>query len=117
MDIISKQANYFVENYIMNGLDHKDILKSAREKVSEIDNQLDKIKFLNIILEGNNKEYEKHLPGCRDLENCSTNFGHETVQYFLTQELSRLGVDFIDDTFSEMKNRKLTPRLKKFFPR
>lgn len=104
MDIIVKQANRFVENHIMYGLQYKETLSSAKSKVNEIDSKLDKIKFLNVLLEATNNEYAKHLPNCGDLENCTKNFAYETIQYFLTQELNRLGVNFNDDTFS--KNEK-----------
>lgn len=101
MDIISKTAKTFVERYIYNGLsNYKKVIDAAKDQADDIDNQIDKIKFLNIILEGNIKEYDLHKPKCTNPEGCPTNFAHESIQYFLAQELSRLGVQLNEDTFT-----------------
>ncbi|MES2773892.1 MAG: hypothetical protein V4722_06890 [Bacteroidota bacterium] len=114
MDIILKQANLFAENYFNGGGSrYQEILDAATDKVSAIDNPLDKIKFLNVVLEKSNSEYEKHKPVCRDPENCSKNFAYENIAYFLTQELNRLGVHFNDDTFSDTDRQAAESKLDK----
>lgn len=114
MDIILKQANRFVDNYFDGGLSpYQEILDSAKGKVYEIDNPLDKIKFLNVVLERNNSEYEKHKPVCGDPGNCAKNFAYENIAYVLTQELNRLGVHFNDDTFSDTEKQEAENKLEK----
>lgn len=114
MDIIIKQANRFTENYFNGGVSHyEEILDAAKEKVYNIDNPLDKIKFLNIVLEKKNSEYEKHKPVCGDPENCSKNFAYENISYYLTQELNRLGIHFNDDTFTDAEKQQAESRLDK----
>jgi len=114
MDIILKQANRFADNYFNGGVSrYQEILDSATDKVSAIDNPLDKIKFLNVVLEKNNSEYKKHKPVCVDPENCSKNFAYENIAYFLTQELNRLGVHFNGDTFSDIEKQEAESKLDK----
>lgn len=101
MDIISKTAKVFAERQIRGSVsDYKKIINSAKDQVDDIDLQTDKIKFLNVILEVNNRVYDRHKPNCTDPETCQINFAHEYIQYFLAQELSRLGVPLNEDTFT-----------------
>ncbi len=101
MDVITNFADKFVQRHL-NGRINKytEIIEAARKQVYDIDNQLDKIKFLNIILEGNNKAYDRHKPECNAPNTCQTNLAHESITYFLAQELSRLGVQLNKDTFT-----------------
>lgn len=101
MDVITKFAEKFVQLHLNGRVNkHTKIIEAARGQLYDIDNQLDKIKFLNIILEGNNKAYDRHKPECESPNNCPTNLAHESVTYFLAQELSRLGVQLNEDTFT-----------------
>lgn len=102
MDYITKLAKEFVRTRIRGNVEekYKRLIIEAQMQLEEIDLPADKIKFLDIVLEGNQKVYNEHLKSCTDLENCGTNFGHESITYFLAQELSRLGIKLSDDTFS-----------------
>ncbi len=101
MDIIKKISEKFIQRYLNGRISkYAEIIEAARTQLYDIDNQLDKIKFLNIILEGNNKTYDRHKPNCQSPENCDVNFAHESISYFLVQELNRLGVQLNEDTFT-----------------
>jgi hypothetical protein len=101
VDIIKKKAEDFAKyQFLSSQIDSDDIISSTRNKLYEIDNVLDKIKFLNIVLDTNSSKYDKHKKVCRDPETCGINASHEEVTYFLGQELSRLGVCINDDTFT-----------------
>jgi hypothetical protein len=114
MDIIVKQANKFSDNYFNGGIfKYEELLKATRNKVNEIDNTFDKIKFLNVVLEKNNSEYEKHKPDCSDPDNCRYNFAYESISYSLMQELNRLGVNFNDDTFTDIEKKETESKLEK----
>jgi hypothetical protein len=114
MDIILKKATRFADNHYNGGVSrYKEILDAVTEQVSAIDNPLDKIKFLNVVLERNNNDYEKHKPLCGDPENCTKNYAYENVAYFLTQELNRLGVQFNEDAFSDTDKQEAESKLDK----
>jgi hypothetical protein len=114
MDIITKQATSFANNYFSAGVSrYEEILDKTRSKVNEIDSHVDKIKFLNIVLEKNNIDYEIHKEACKDPEHCHKNEAYETISYFLTQELNRLGVRFNDDTFTNTQKQEAESKLEK----
>lgn len=101
MDIIAKFADEFVQRHLnVRITKYAEIIEAAREQLYDIDNQLDKIKFLNIILEGNSKAYDRHKPNCTAPDTCPINLAHESISYFLAQELAKLGVQLNEDTFS-----------------
>lgn len=106
MEIITKIADNFVSEYIEHSVsNYIEIIEQAKSKLYAIDSQKDKIKFLNIILEANNKAYDRHKPKCSAPDKCQTNFAHESINYFLQQELNRLGIQLNEDTFtSDEKN-------------
>lgn len=105
MDIIMKLANRFVQQYLNPEhrlADDKEIIKEAIKQLDGVDNRLDKIRILNLILEGNAKAYNAHKLECNaaDPDSCATNIAHESVAYFLIQELNRLEVYLNEDTFT-----------------
>lgn len=101
MDIVKKIADKFIQHHLNGRItEYDEIIDAAKGQLYDIDDQLDKIKFLNVILEGNSKTFGKHSPVCKDPDNCSINLAHESITYFLAQELNRLGVHLNEDTFT-----------------
>lgn len=111
MDIILEKAKRFADNYFRDASKYEELLSSAKDKVFDIDNSLDKIKFINFILDRNNSDYEKHKPQCTDPDNCRYNYGYENIAYYLTQELNRLGIHFNDDTFTDEERENADSKL------
>lgn len=112
MDLIINLANKFVHNYMSMGVNnYHEIIDQATNKVSEIDNHLDRIKYLNVILEANNKLYQEHLAVCKNPIDCTQNFSHQNISYFLKQKLSRLGVQINSDAFTPDEKRQTDSRL------
>ena len=111
MDIILEKAKRFADNYFQNASRYEELLSSAKDKVYDIDDPLDKIKFINFLLDRNNSDYEKHKPKCTDPENCKYNYAYENIAYYLTQELNRLGVHFNDDTFTDEERESAESKL------
>jgi hypothetical protein len=114
-NVINKLADNFVK-FNVNGRIKKsdEILEIAKKQVSDIDNEYDKIKFINKILEGNNIAYEYHLnEECTNREECSENMAREAINYFLTQELKRLGVKMGDDAFTKDEKQVADEKLNK----
>jgi hypothetical protein len=102
MDFIKRKAKDFTDEHLMGGIASvQQLVNEAKEIISGFDNHLDKVKFLNLILEKNNYDYSEHLKVCKSKEDCSSNFSHESVAYYLSQELYRLGVQINNDTFTE----------------
>lgn len=106
MDIVIKQAERFVRNHLSGGIrKYEEILNDARSKIATFYTKLDKIKFLSLVLEANNSQYQNHLLKCIDPENCDENFQYESLSYYLNQDLRELGVQVSHDAFtSEEKN-------------
>lgn len=118
MDIIIEKAKRVIKNNYQDLRNYDQILNLVKEILSDIDSKLDKIKFLNYLLESNNKLLEEHNVSCEEPETCAQNYGFENITYYLSQELNRLGVgiDF-DVVTTEEKNAmevKLNQILKDF---
>ncbi len=114
MDLIKKMAEDFVKYNISGGTsEYKVVINDVKNKLYEIDDQPDKIKYLNIVLDGNQTEYNKHKLVCKDEEHCLTNFSHESISYFLGNELKKLGIVINDDTFTSEDKQEADSKLDK----
>jgi hypothetical protein len=110
MDIIIEKANNFEYNNFRNFSNYEELLYEAKKEVCEIDNPLDKIKFLNILLLRSNSDYEEHKIGHKNSD-CESCYAYENISYHLMQELSRLGVHFNDDTFTDTEKQSAESKL------
>jgi len=109
MDIILENAKQLTKRYDVR--EYKELIDAVKDKLYDIDNQFDKIKFVKYVLEDNIAKYEKHKPVCKKPDTCQINFGHETISYYLTQELGRLGVQLNEDTFTEEEKEMAESKL------
>lgn len=101
MDLIKHLA----EDIVIDKIDgqypeYEIIIDLVKTKLYDINNVSDKIKFLNIILEGNSKAYDLHKPGCIQPQTCPNNISHESISYYLGQELEKVGVIINEDAFT-----------------
>jgi hypothetical protein len=114
MDIIIERANRFVQNRFSHDTvpHHKGALESVSEELDSFDSGLDKIKFINIVIEANNETFKSHKVKCTNPE-CTQEFEHGNIQYFLTQELNRLGIHLNEDTFTDEEREKSESKLDK----
>lgn len=114
MDFIKRKAKDFTDEHFLGGISSADhILSEAKSVVYDIDKGVDKIRFLNFILEKNNADYTEHLKVCRDKEDCPKNYAYEGVAYYLSQELDRLGAGIDGDTFTEAERNEAESKLDK----
>lgn len=114
MNYIKKRADKFVERYIVGQVsDHQNVIDVARSEIYNIDDNLDKVTFLRVVLEVNAKEYRDHLLVCTNKTDCQTNFYHESISYFLTQELNRLGIRTNNDQFTIEEKSEAESKLDK----
>ena len=107
MNIIEKIAKSFIETNIETGVSkYEKIIEEAKKQIIDIDSTIDKVTFLHLVLEANNLHHISHKLGCKEVEeNCPAELWYGSINYFLTQELNRLGVRFEEDAFStEEKN-------------
>jgi hypothetical protein len=101
MSYIKKRADSFVSQFILDGVSNsKEVIAQAKTEVYDIDDQLDKSVFLQTVLTANEDEYQKHLKTCKQPETCNRNYEHETISYFLNQELDRIGIRSNEDQFT-----------------
>ena len=78
-----------------------------------MDSDEDKVAYITIILEANDAMYNEHLKVCKNPKRCSENEAHEEVNYFLHQELIRIGVHANPDAFTREEKGALTEYLDK----
>lgn len=116
MNIIEKKAHKLVEYYLSDGGigESKNLLSTVRDDLNGVDSEEDKVSYLTIVLEANDLEYNEHLKVCKNLKSCSTNEAHEEVNYFLQQELIRIGVRVDSNAFTREEKEILTDYLDKF---
>lgn len=112
MDFIKRKAKDFTDEHYLGGIEsvHK-LVSEARYIVSDIDNHMDKIKFLNLLLEKNNLNYSEHLKVCKNKDDCPLNYSYESVAYYLSQELERLGVKLDGDIFTEEEKNQAESKI------
>lgn len=110
MDIISKRASRFAEQHLRGGISgsrgHKRLIEQLDSELYEIDDTLDKIKFINIVLEKNNLEFENHKLECNNPSNCNENYAYENIAYDLNKDLKSLGVKISEDAFTSDEKRE-----------
>ncbi|WPU99190.1 hypothetical protein SNE26_24565 [Mucilaginibacter sp. cycad4] len=101
MDYIKKRAEKFVSHYIEHQVDeHEKVINEAQSELYNINSPLDKITFLRVILEANDKEYRKHILVCTNKDECQVNYEHESIHYYLAKELDDLGIRINEDQFT-----------------
>lgn len=114
MDLIKRMAEDFVANRISDGSpEHEEVIASVKNTLYDIRDINDKIKYLNIVLDENYKIYDIHKTNCSNPEKCLTNFSHESIAYFLGNELKNLGVDINGDTFTLEDKKEADSKLEK----
>lgn len=101
MSYIRTRARKFVQDKLIGGgIDHKEIISDVRSELYEIHNDSDKVIFITTVLEQNQIEYQNHQEHCTKGPNCDTNYEHESITYYLTGELGKLGVRTDNDQFT-----------------
>lgn len=114
MNYIDTKAHDFVTYHIEGGISNDDdVIRIVKNDLYDIDNDADKLSFLSIILEANKKEYDDHLRGCKNLKGCPTNKQHEKVNYYLQQELGRIGFNPSNDSFTKEEKETFSEYLDK----
>jgi O6-methylguanine-DNA--protein-cysteine methyltransferase len=102
MDFIKKRAENFAKQHIVNQVDeHETVVDEAQMELNKIIKPLDKITFLRVILEVNERQYQSHLLVCKNKNNCPENDSHEAIHYYLTCELEDLGIQLNEDQFTK----------------
>ena len=114
MDIIKKMAEEFVRDNI-DGYqpNSKNIINSVKNSINTINNVSDRIKYISVVLEGNSRIYEEHKLICTKPVDCPVNFEHESITYFLGQELTNLGVIIDVDAFTSKEKSEAEDKLEK----
>lgn len=113
MDLIKKIAEDFVKYNICDGApDQEKVVNDVRNKLFELHDEKDKVKYLNIVIEGNKMASNSHRLVCQN-ENCNTDFAHEYISYFLESELKKLGVSVNEDSFTSEDKSNANLKLEK----
>ena len=88
--------------YIENGIDDADeLLRKVQSELNMKYSEEDKLGLLTIILEANEKEFQRHLKDeCTNPKECRDNRHHQRVTYFLQRELQELGININADHFT-----------------
>ncbi len=114
MDFITEKANRFSkDHFYSNQITSEDTYAASVEEIDRIFSDLDKIKFLNIVLSKANETITLHNTLCKFPDECGEEYQHGNLVFLLTQDLNRLGVKFDQNTFSEEDKEKAESKLDK----
>lgn len=99
---IQTVAEDFASLYIEKGIgDADELLRKMQSELNLKYSEEDKLGLLTIILEANEKEFQRHLKDeCTNPKECRDNKQHQRVAYFLQQELEELGININADHFT-----------------
>ncbi len=101
MNYINRRAEKLAQRFILGQvIEHEQVIEEVKSEIYNIEDNADKITFLRVILEQNAREHQNHLQICTTKNDCPTSYDHESIEYFLTQELNRLGIRTNNDQFS-----------------
>lgn len=114
MNIIEKKARKLVDLRLSDGRisDEKLFLKAVQDDLFNVDSESDKASYLTIILEANDRALYEHSKRC-NIKSCRTEEKHETINYFLQQELKRLGIQITEDAFNRDEKESIVDYLDK----
>jgi arginyl-tRNA synthetase len=99
---IQSLAEEIASLYIEKGIgDADELLRKVQSELNLKYSEEDKLGLLTIILEANEKEFQRHLKDeCTNPKECRDNKQHQRVTYFLQRELQELGVNINADHFT-----------------
>ena len=101
MDIVKTYADKIIRRYFSgNARDVKKVEEAANSTLWDLRQDKDKIRFLNMVLEAANIDYEKHLLECKNKETCDDSKNYAFSIHFLQNELYDLGINADEDTFT-----------------
>lgn len=112
MDMIISLADEFSRRFICNGSRPIELIESAKSELLKIYEPLEKIKFLQYIIDENIKSMESHLVECKH-QHCARIQNHQKIDYFLSQELKSLGVFGDKDSFASTEKIELNKKIDK----
>lgn len=114
MNFIEKKAQTMVKLYFNQKLgNHKKVLEIVDKDLSNVDNSSDRLLYLTIVMEANDLAYHEHLKECINPTECTTNLKHEQINYYLQQELKRIGIEISNDSFTREEKQILVACLDK----
>jgi hypothetical protein len=114
MDIITKRAHNLATNNLRGIARHwKQALQTLQQEYEGVDDPLDKIKMITIFIEANQEAYDRHKPKCTDPVNCPDNYAHESMDYYLKQDLKRLGINGSQDAFTAEEKKAADEKVDK----
>jgi hypothetical protein len=113
-DFVTKKANQLISYHIEQGAGrHKDVIDAMEADLAILDEDAEKLKYLQMIVAKVNNDYATHLLKCDDPENCHLNNSYDHIKYFISKELKYLGVKFNDDTFTAEEKESADSKLDK----
>lgn len=116
MSYIEQKAKRFTREHLddPNQLEESALVGAAKTELYDIDSHADRATFLRVILETAASQHAKHKAVCPHGELCALDFAYETVYYYLTQELNRLGIVTDNDQFTPEEKSDYEDKLDNF---
>ena len=113
MDVIIQLADQLLKFHLNEGASPNELIEEAQIQIGKIYDPLDKIKFLQYVIEKNRESREAHFKDCKEREKCARLFNYNKIDYFLCQELKSLGTHKFEDTFSNHEIESLNKKIDK----
>lgn len=101
MNLIQKQAENFVIFKMNDNEPYQEFVGQVKFEINQYSQIPHKVQFLETVMFEAKKEYEEHLPKCKDLEGCPQNLFYESVIFFLNEERQNLSKDLTSEEFKE----------------
>jgi hypothetical protein len=101
MNLIQKQAEKFVMFKMNDNEPYQEFVKQVKFEINQYSQIPHKVQFLETVMFEAKKEYEEHLPNCKDLIDCTQNLFYESVIFFLNEERKKLSKDLTSEEFNE----------------
>lgn len=113
-DFIEKKAKQLLGYHIEQGVSsYEDVINALKDDLIFFNEDDEKIKYLQIICQRVNKDYENHLRECKDPDNCHLNNAYDHIKYFIGHQLKYLGIKLNEDTFSAEEKESTDSKLDK----
>jgi len=108
---IESFSNQIVSDYLENEIeDENELISKVLKELNIIKSESDKLGLLTKILESNEGEYQRHLLRCDNIKTCEINKKHQRVAYYLHQELSEIGFEIPNDSFTSKEKDDLNEK-------
>lgn len=112
MSFIEIYTNKFIETNLRQWQDlvGTDVIDDSKKELDNIDAAPDKLFFLTRVIDAAKALFLEHYEDCKK-PGCQVEYGYKAAEYFLTQEINRLGIRTDNDQFTLEEQREQSSKI------